>query len=91
MAKTLTVQDFFKMFADDDACLAHLFSVRFGSLKACPKCLKVTKFHKLAKAPAYACQWCGHHIHPMKGTPFAFRSSMVCSTLRARRMMAASR
>ena len=71
MAKTLTVQDFFKMFADDDACLAHLFSVRFGSLKACPKCLKVTKFHKLAKAPAYACQWCGHHIHPMKGTPFA--------------------
>jgi transposase len=70
MAKTLTVQDFFKMFADDDACLAHLFNVRFGDLKACPKCAKETKFHKLAKMPAYACQWCGHHLHPMKGTPF---------------------
>lgn len=70
MAKTLNVQDFFKMFADDDACLAHLFNVRFGHLKTCPKCAKETRFSKLAKAPAYACQWCGHHIHPMKGTPF---------------------
>lgn len=70
MAKTLTVQDFFKMFPDDDACLAHLFNVRFGDLATCPKCEKETKFHRLAKEKAYACQWCGHHIHPMKGTPF---------------------
>lgn len=70
MAKTLTVQDFFKMFASDDACLDHLFKVRFGDLTACPKCQKETKFHRLAKEKAYACQWCGHHIHPMKGTPF---------------------
>ncbi len=70
MAKTLTVQDFFKMFASDDACLDHLFKVRFGNLKSCPKCQKETKFHRLAKEKAYACQWCGHHLHPMKGTPF---------------------
>jgi len=70
MAKTLNVQDFFKMFADDDACLEHLFRVRFGNLKVCPKCAKESRFSRLAKVPAYACQWCGHHIHPMKGTPF---------------------
>jgi len=70
MAKTLNVQGFFKMFADDDACLEHLFRVRFGDLKVCPKCTKESRFSRLAKVPAYACQWCGHHIHPMKGTPF---------------------
>ncbi len=70
MAKSLTVQDFFKMFADDDACLDHLFQVRFGGLKVCPKCAKETRFSRIAKMPAYSCQWCGHHIHPMKGTPF---------------------
>jgi len=70
MTKTLNVNDFFKMFADDDACLEHLFRVRFGDLKTCPKCKKESKFSRLSKSPAYACQWCGHHIHPMKGTPF---------------------
>ena len=30
----------------------------------------VGKWHKLAKMPAYACQGCGDHVHPMVGTPF---------------------
>jgi hypothetical protein len=57
------------MFPDDDTCLAHLFSVRFGVDPQCPKCGEVGKFHRLAKMPAYTCN-CGHHIHPMAGTPF---------------------
>ena len=71
MAKTLNVQDFFKMFQDDDACLEHLFKTRFGNGHdvGCPKCGEVGKFRKLAKIPAYTCN-CGHHIHPMVGTPF---------------------
>ena len=71
MTKTLNVQDFFKMFPDDDKCLEHLMKARFGERFECPKCAKVGNWHKLAKMPAYACQWCGHHIHPMKGTLFA--------------------
>lgn len=69
MAKTLTVQQFFSMFPDDDACLKHLFDVRFGDDTACPKCGEIGKFRKLVKIPAYTCN-CGHHIHPMVGTPF---------------------
>jgi transposase len=69
MAKTLTVQQFFKQFPDDDACLEHLFQTRFGSEPVCEKCGQIGKFRKLAKLPAYTCN-CGHHIHPMVDTPF---------------------
>jgi transposase len=70
MAKTLNVKQFFEMFPTDDACLDHLMNTRFGVRFECPKCQKTGNWHKLAKVPAYACQWCGNHIHPMKGTPF---------------------
>jgi transposase len=69
MAKTLTVQDFFKQFPDDTSCLFHLFKQRFGEDVKCSRCGEVNKFRKLSKMPALTCN-CGHHIHPMVGTPF---------------------
>ena len=68
---TLTVTDFFRQFPTDDACLEHLWNVRFGDEVECKKCGKVGKFYRLRKEPAYSCPRCGHHIHPMVGTPFA--------------------
>lgn len=68
--KPMSVIEFGKLFPDDDACLAHLFSVRYGRAYECPRCKMVGKWHKLAKMPAYACQGCGNHVHPMVGTPF---------------------
>lgn len=70
MAKMPTVQDFFARFPTDEACLEHLMLLRFGNPLACPKCGKQGRFAKLKKLPAYACPSCGHHIHPMVGTPF---------------------
>ena len=70
MAKQFTIKDFMKQFPDDDACLDHLMTVRYGKTLECPKCLKTGKFSRLSKVPAYSCPWCGHHIHPMAGTPF---------------------
>ena len=67
---TLTVTDFFRQFPTDDACLEHLWKVRFGDEVECEKCAKVGKFYRLRKEPAYSCPRCGHHIHPMVGTPF---------------------
>ena len=63
-----TVRDFFKQFPDDDACLAHLFTVRYGDDHACPKCETKGKYHRLKKVKAFSCQNCGHHLHPMAGT-----------------------
>ena len=69
MSKPMTVQQFFAEFPDDDACLAHLFKVRYGDELVCPKCGQIGKFHRLSKMPAYTCN-CGHHVHPMVDTPF---------------------
>jgi transposase len=71
VAKTFTLQDFNRSFPDDAACLDHLMQLRYGERLECPKCHKTGRFTRLAKTPAYACPWCGHHIHPMVGTPFA--------------------
>jgi predicted RNA-binding Zn-ribbon protein involved in translation (DUF1610 family)/transposase-like protein len=70
MAKAMTISQFFKRFPDDDTCLDHLMNVRYGMEGDCPKCGKHTHWSRLRKEPAYQCQWCGHHIHPMAGTPF---------------------
>ncbi len=68
--KKLTIKDFFAAFPTDDACLEHLMQTRFGETLPCPRCGKTGRFAKLTGLPAYACPWCGHHIHPMQGTPF---------------------
>jgi transposase len=70
MSKPMPITEFMQMFPDDDACLEHLFKARYGADYACPKCDTVGKFYKLTKLPAYSCQTCGWHIHPMVGTPF---------------------
>ena len=70
MAKMFTVLDFYKRFSNDDACLDHLMKLRHGNPLDCPKCDRNAKFYKLSKEPAYSCEWCGHHIHPMVGTSF---------------------
>ena len=70
MAKALNIQEFFNKFSTDEACLEHLMMLRFGNPLYCPKCGAEGQFAKLKKLPAYACPTCGHHIHPMVGTPF---------------------
>lgn len=65
-----TVQDFFRQFPDDEACLAHLFNVRFGQGHTCSKCERSAKWYRIEAERAFSCQWCGHHIHPTVGTPF---------------------
>ena len=70
MRKPLSIQQFFKNFPSDDACLHHLMVHKYGETLDCPKCGKHGKFHRMKKGPAYECQWCGHHLHPMAGTIF---------------------
>jgi transposase len=71
LTKPFTLNDFMKRFPDDAACLDHLMGLRFGFTLQCTKCNKTGRFTRLVSELAYACPWCGHHIHPMVGTPFA--------------------
>jgi transposase-like protein len=70
MEQTYTIQNFFRQFPNDDACLAHVMETRYGKRFECPKCGKNATFHKRSKRPAYECSNCGHDINPMVGTPF---------------------
>ena len=65
-----TIQDFMKAFPDDDTCLDYLMKLRHGETLDCPNCSKHGRFTRVKRQLAYQCAWCGHHIHPMVGTPF---------------------
>lgn len=75
MPKPTTIREFFKQFPDSDACLKHLFEVRFGQGYKCPKCEREAKWYPLKAERAYTCQWCGHHLHPTVGTLFEASST----------------
>jgi transposase-like protein len=64
---------FMREFPDDATCLSWLWRNRFaedGEHAECPKCEKVRKFHKVKERPAWDCDSCGHHLHPLAGTIF---------------------
>lgn len=68
--KPQTIAQFFKRFPTEEACLNHLFDVRFGQGFECPRCERASKWFRIKAERAYSCQWCGHHLHPTVGTPF---------------------
>lgn len=75
-----SVRDFFKRFPDDEACLEHIFKVRFGERHVCRACGVESTFHRIGSADkrnkegnarrAWACAACGDHIYPTAGTIF---------------------
>ena len=67
---SITFRQFISQFPTDEACLEHLFETRFGQGHVCPKCHKASRWSRFAAERAYACQWCGNHLHPTVGTPF---------------------
>ena len=65
-----SVREFFKRFPDDEACLTHIFNVRFGERHACRSCGVEASFHRMSKRRAWACSNCGDHVYPTAGTIF---------------------
>lgn len=69
MTEKYTITDFLAEFPTDDACLEHLWTLRYGADKACPSCSK-TGFHRVRGRKTYACAWCGFQLAPTAGTIF---------------------
>ncbi len=65
-----TFQEFLKEYPTDEACLDKIMELKFGKASFCPGCGSETKFHRITKRRAYACQACGHHVYPCANTPF---------------------
>jgi transposase len=68
-----SLMEFMRDFPNDAACLEWLWRNRYapdGAHAQCPKCERVRKFHKVKERPAWDCDTCGHHLHPLAGTIF---------------------
>lgn len=65
-----SVRDFFKRFPDDEACLVHVFKVRFGERHVCRACGVESTFHRMTGRRAWACAACGDHLYATAGTIF---------------------
>ncbi|HEX7779936.1 MAG TPA: IS1595 family transposase [Vicinamibacterales bacterium] len=64
-----SVREFFARFPDEQACLEHIMSVRFGgTLMDCPACGAEGQFHKLRERRVFACPNCLHQIAPTANT-----------------------
>lgn len=69
-----SMQEFFRLFPDQDACLRHVFNARFGQVTPCPRCGRQSRWHHIRGTKRFQ-QPCGHAISPLAGTLFE-RSSI---------------
>lgn len=66
-----TFKQFKAEYPDDAACLHKIMEMRYGGTEfICPNCERQSRFHRMTKRRAFACQNCGHHIYPCVSTPF---------------------
>ena len=70
MSKAPTLRQFQSRFPTEEACLDHLFQVRYGTGFECPGCKRPAKFSRVKARRSYQCQWCAHQVYPTAGTPF---------------------
>lgn len=63
-----SLREFFEKYPDDNTCLEEIKNIRWPNGIICPDCGIVTKFYKVKKRTAYACEFGGYHIYPLAGT-----------------------
>jgi len=83
--------EFERQFPDDAACLEWLVAKLYPNGIYCPTCERVTKHHRESQRPAYKCQYCGHHEHPMRGTIFQDSATSLKLWFYAMYLMATTR
>jgi transposase-like protein len=65
-----TIQQFNKLFPDEDACLEWLRNKLYPRRIYCTNCKKPTKFYRIRDRKVYGCDLCGHQISPTANTIF---------------------
>ena len=91
MGKYFSENDFNERFPNSDACLEEIKQLRFGDDIDCPKCIRQNRFYRVKGRSAYACSFCGWHIYPLKGTPFAHSSTPLKTWFKAMYLMSQTR
>jgi transposase-like protein len=90
----LSLVEFWREYPDDASCLDKLWRERYapdGHHAHCPVCEKERKFHRIRSRASYACDSCGKHLHPMKGTIFEKSTTSLQLWFYAMFLMASTR
>ena len=83
--------DLFRQFPNEDACLEFIKENRWpNGIARCGKCGLKRKHHRVNGRKAYACDRCGNHIYPLRGTVFARSSTSLQKWFYAIGLMAAT-
>lgn len=64
-----SLQDVFSLFPDEETCLTHIFTARFGDPPQCPRCGRNSHWHRQSETRQFRCG-CGHFVSPTSGTLF---------------------
>ncbi|WP_338243164.1 IS1595 family transposase [Aurantiacibacter hainanensis] len=64
-----SLQTFHARFPDEEACIAHVFKVRYGLSPTCPKCGRAGRWYRIAGTKRFQ-HPCGQGIWPLTGTLF---------------------
>lgn len=64
------LSDFLNRFSDDNKCLLQIKELLYPDGITCELCEKVTPHYKIRGRKAFACQFCGNHVHILAGTIF---------------------
>lgn len=66
----LTITQFRQRFPDNDACLEHLFHLKYETYDLCPNCNENFSYQRVKGRRAYQCNRCSHQVYPTAGTVF---------------------
>ncbi len=72
--KVFGVAQFFERFPDEEACLQHIFDVRFGTHTPCPSCGDLGPWSRIKNTKKWR-HACGKQISPLKDTVM-YRSNL---------------
>jgi len=65
-----TIEQFNKLFPNEDACLDWLRYKLYPQKIYCIKCKRPTRFYRIKNRKVYGCDLCGHQISPTANTIF---------------------
>lgn len=68
--KQFTLSEFRKIYPDEETCLHKVFLLRYGHLKACPKCACVASWRRIKTRRCYQCRNCYEQFYPTAQTVF---------------------
>jgi transposase len=65
-----TINDFNRLFPDDDACLEWLRRKLYPAKIYCLRCKRISKHYRIRERKVYSCDLCGQQLSPTAGTIF---------------------